>query len=244
MFTGTHKTSMLINQNSIVTNGLINHLDASNINSYPTSGTLWSDLSTVKNNGTLTNGPTYSTNGRGSIVFDGSNDHIVFGSNPSVTNQITIEVWVNLDLPTTNNYRIIIGRESSYRMIYLDPNQYSVNYIQWVCATTNNGWYTAGTTTEAILPYSTFFGFHQIVGTYDGSRIRLYHDGALQVTSSSNISGNVLTNGTYWIGRTTVTGGLVDYFKGSMSIHRIYNRALSATEILRNFNSQKGRFGL
>lgn len=228
----------------IITDGLVCCLDAGSTKSYPGSGTAWSDLSTVANNGTLTNGPTYSTNGLGSIVFDGSNDHIVFGSNPSVTNQITIEVWVNLDLPTTNNYRIIVGRESSYRMIYLDPNQYSVNYIQWVCATANNGWYTTGTTTEATLPYSTFFGFHQIVGTYDGSRLRLYHDGALQATSSSNISGNVLTNGTYWIGRTTVTGGLVDYFKGSMSIHRIYNKALSASEVLQNYNTQKGRFGL
>ena len=182
--------------------------------------------------------------GPGGLVFDGTNDHVAFASNPVVTNQITVEYWASLDLPTSGNYRIISGRENSYRMLYVDPNLYNINYLSWVCATVNNGWYTTGTEVAAVLPYSTFFGTHQIVGTYDGSRLRLYHDGALQATSSSNISGNILNNGTYWIGRTIVTGGSVDFYKGNLSIHRIYNRALSDTEILKNYNETKSRYGL
>jgi hypothetical protein len=52
------------------------YLDAGNASSYPGSGTAWTDLSGNSRNGTLTNGPTYSSDNGGSIVFDGSNDFV------------------------------------------------------------------------------------------------------------------------------------------------------------------------
>lgn len=64
----------------IVKNGLIFNLDAADRNSYPGSGTTWSDISGNGNNGTLTNGPTFSSDNGGVIVLDGSNDYIANGS--------------------------------------------------------------------------------------------------------------------------------------------------------------------
>ena len=58
----------------IVTSGLVLALDAADRNSYPGSGTTWTDLSGNANNGTLTNGPTFNSANGGSIVFDGTND--------------------------------------------------------------------------------------------------------------------------------------------------------------------------
>lgn len=57
---------------SIVRDGLLLHLDAANVKSYPGSGTTWNDLSGKGSNGILVNGPVYSSNGKGSITLDGT----------------------------------------------------------------------------------------------------------------------------------------------------------------------------
>jgi len=60
----------------IVTDGLVLALDAANVKSYPGSGTTWRDLSGNDGNGTLTAGPTFSTDNGGVISFDGSDDAV------------------------------------------------------------------------------------------------------------------------------------------------------------------------
>ncbi|MDB4437580.1 cadherin domain-containing protein, partial [Flavobacteriaceae bacterium] len=99
---------------NIVTSGLVLYLDAANQNSYSGSGTKWSDLSGNENNGTL-DGATYSSNGGGSISFDGSNDDVTIQDDNTldITNDITISYslepnWGNhspfIAKGTTNNY--------------------------------------------------------------------------------------------------------------------------------------------
>ena len=222
----------------VVTDGLVLALDAADRNSYPGSGTTWTDLSTSSRNGTLTNGPTYSSANGGSIVFDGSNDYINFNSNPSLTNQITVEVWVNLNSTTPNGNGNILGRENagggSYRLLYFSTG------FQWVCATVNNGWYTTGTHVSASV--SATSGIYQVVGTYDGSNNRIYVNGTL-ITTGSSISGNIRTDGTsYYLFRSEA--GNVDYGKGSLYAHRFYNRALTASEVSQNFQALRSRFGI
>ena len=72
--------------------GLVLALDAADRNSYPGSGTTWTDLSGNGNNGTLTNGPTYNSGNLGSLVFDGSNDQVNL-SLFSITNNFSVELW-------------------------------------------------------------------------------------------------------------------------------------------------------
>ena len=216
-------------------NGLVLALDAGNTKSYPGSGTTWFDLSGRGNNGTLTLGPTYSSSNGGSIVFDGVDDYVSFTSNPSLTNQITVDVWVKMSDPQgVNASGLILGRESSYRMLY------SGSAIDWVCATTNNAWYTTGTAVSAgsVTPFTSILN---IVGTYDGANNRIYINGTLRTTGSS-ISGDILTNGTYYLMRTTA--GNVDYGQGTVYSHKLYNRALTSAEIQQNYIATKSRFGL
>lgn len=217
----------------IVTNGLVLHLDAGNPASYPGTGTTWTDLSGNNNNGTLVNGVGYNSTNGGSLVFDGVNDNITFTSNPLLANQITAEVWVNLNSTTPNGTAWILGREGSYRLIY------SSGSLSWVCSTVNNGWYTTGTNISTSI--SSTSGIYHVVGTYNGANIQIYVNGALRTTGSS-ISGNILTNGSYNLFRSDA--GNVDYGKGNLYAHRIYNRALTAQEIQQNFNALRGRFGL
>ncbi len=223
----------------IVTDGLILNLDAGNPSSYPGSGTTWTDLSESGNNGTLTNGPTFSSDNDGSISFDGTNDFISL-SNPSLTNQITIEVFIKIDTsnivtPFVASY--VLGRENSYRMLA------SRTGFSWICATTNNSWYTTGTAIGVTTNVNNIW--NHFVGTYDSTKNSLYVNGSLAVTGST-ISGNIATAAdNFGLMNTHPTAASnVTSCKGLAAIFRIYNRALSASEILRNYNAQKGRFGL
>ena len=66
---------------NIVRNGLVLCLDAASKRSYPGSGTTWTDLSGLNNNGTLTNGPTFSNANGGILTFNGTSQHISGSSN-------------------------------------------------------------------------------------------------------------------------------------------------------------------
>ena len=81
----------------IVTNGLVLSLDAADRNSYPGSGTTWRDMSGNGNNGTLTNGPTFSSANGGSIVFDGTNDYATTNYIPLFVNDFCISFWVKFN---------------------------------------------------------------------------------------------------------------------------------------------------
>jgi hypothetical protein len=218
----------------IVSNGLVLHLDAGNASSYPGTGTTWFDLSGNNNNGTLVNGVRFDNGNGGSLSFDGVDDYVSFAYNPSLTTQVTVEIWMILRSTSPNGTAWIAGRELSYRILY------SSNGFVWVCATQNNPWYTAGTAISAgsINPYTQIY---QVVGTYNGANNGLYVNGALKTTGTT-ISGDILTAGNYDLIRSGA--GNVAYGKGDIYLHRIYNRALTPQEIQQNFNATRGRFGL
>lgn len=220
----------------VVQSGLIINLDAGNPLSYPGTGILWTDLTGNGNNGTLVGGPTFNSANGGSVVFDGINDNVTFPSTISLTNKITVEVWVNLN-STNRNTGWILGREGSYRLIYtsstLNPT------FQWVCATTSNSWYSGPTVVTATgTPINNIY---QVVGTYDGSRNRIYVNGVL-ITTGGPLSGNILNNNAYNLFKSGATN--VDYGKGKLYLHRFYNKALSEKEVSQNFYATKERFGL
>ena len=216
---------------TIVQSGLILNLEAGNINSYPRTGTLWRDLSGNNNNGTLVNVPTFDSANGGSIVFDGTNEYVSFSSNISLTNKITVEVWINLNTTTSQNSGWILGREGSYRLIYTS------NSFTWVCSTLNNDWYTNGTSVSSASLVTS--GMYQVVGTYDGTHNKIYVNGVL-INTGVPISGNIKNIGTYNLFKTDASN--VDYGKGKLHLHRFYNVALSEQEILQNYNATKGRF--
>ena len=87
----------------IVTDGLVAYLDAGNQNSYPGTGTSWTDISRINNTTSLINGPTFDSAYGGSIVFDGVNDYAALhnaftGITP--TNNFTMDIWFR---PTTTH---------------------------------------------------------------------------------------------------------------------------------------------
>jgi len=220
----------------IVTDGLVLCLDAANKRSYPGTGTTWSDLAGA-NDGTLTNGPTFDSDNGGSIVFDGSNDYVNFGTH-AIPSTITVEFWVSLDAITgVHTSSFLAGHENSI------GGSYRINYsnsgISWVCCTTNNSWYSTGTNVNSS-SLSTSSKIYHVVGTYDGSNNKIYIDGALNATGA-NISGNIRSvAGNYTLSKPSAVN--LNYFKGKIYSNRRYNRALTADEVRRNYEATKGRY--
>jgi hypothetical protein len=219
----------------VVVEGLVLALDAANTKSYPGSGTTWTDLSGNGNNGTLTNGPTYSSANGGSIVFDGVNDYVTLSSSQIApgTGAFTWNFWIKLNDLTT--YSIIFsgtGSNSDYGVILANyPVGYGLAYYA-------NGLQIIDSPRSfASWCYVTFVGN----GGADGSRnVKLYGN-TIQVGSTYNINYN-FTSTTPIIGANH--SSFAELMRGNVSNVSYYNRALTAAEVSQNYNALKSRFGL
>jgi len=220
---------MGIDYNSIiVTDGLLLYLDAANTRSYSGSGITVYDLSGLGNTSILINGPTYDSSNLGSIVLDGTNDYINVNSLANIlpyTAYTKIAYFYVTNSSTSNN--IISGGFSGAHAFWLQ----GVNRLY---AGHNGAWSTV--TGNTLLSNNTwYFG----ACTYSNSTgWKLYLNGREDGTSANTttFTGNQeIVIGAYASGNN---------FTGRISNVQIYNRALSATEILQNYNATKRRYGL
>jgi len=228
----------------IITDGLVLYLDAANTRSYPGSGTTWSDLSRGGNTGTLTNGPTFNSGNGGSIVFDGSNDYVVTSNNININsnNSRSIDIWFQVSNSTSRHVLCSWGGFSTNGLCNLEINQIigaSTNYPYFVGF--DNDAYVAQT-----IPVNTWTN---LTLTYNGGNINsinginLYINGILKTSLFPNGNTTLNTpNSKVYLGYEGANNR--NPMNGRISICKIYNRALSATEIRQNYNATKTRFGL
>lgn len=231
----------------IVTDGLVLALDAASPRSYPGSGTTLFDLSGNGNEGTLTSGPTFSTQNKGAIQVDGSENIAITG------------------MPTTNNYTLCIWS------LNLGPTAFaSVGHRTYAC--TDNfrlQWDDTSSTTIARGPFVDFVSsagnlvpsnftsqspsdifnkWNLASMTSDGSTTTIYFN---NIQGATTTSARVFsTDGAMTIGTDNLSG-----IGGSDNFNRdggncffgpvyVYNRALTANEITQNYNTLKPRFEL
>jgi hypothetical protein len=220
---------------TIVTNGLVLSLDTADNNSYPGSGTTWKDLSGNGNNGILIDGPTYNSSNGGSILFDGSNDYVNCSGTTTNVSLGSIEVWTKIATLGDAAARVMVGRTNTAAGTFNILKSIDDKII-FRFRITNDTQYEAISNNVATTQWSHY------VGTYNGTIGLIYVNTQLQTTQVS-VSGVLNTSGTliFNIGRNTNGSA---YFNGNISIVKIYNRALSASEVLQNYNAQKSRFGL
>jgi hypothetical protein len=217
---------------NISENGLIFSLDAADRTSYPGTGTAWNDL-VGNNNGTLTNGPTFNSGNKGSIVFDGVDDYVEV-PNFNIANTITVDVWVKKTSGNSwqgwlGNWNTT-GNGDSWLLTQNDSNRASF-YIMHTDTVGDNIVDTSGTIIENV--------WYNYTGIFTNSTLSLYKNGSL-VNSKSTLQNTIYQNSLkIWYGRFSTF-----YLNGQLSNGKVYNRALSATEIAQNFNNTKSRFGL
>jgi len=219
----------------VVQSGLVLNLDAGVSSSYPGSGDTWTDLSGLGNTGELVNSPIYNSSNFGYFQFV-TDDYARIQNNTALDTQTpTVEVWVKTNTTYQLGFWFEKGNVNTQYSLFQEQDG-----IQW--RQNIGGTYTSLTTTTAT--YMNTSNWYQVVGTYTSGSRRLYING-VQVNSDTQ-SGTIATNsGGMSIG---VFGGYSGargyYYDGNLAVCRVYNRALTASEISQNFNATKSRFGL
>jgi len=219
----------------IVEDGLVLCLDAGNAKSYLGSGTTWTDLSGQGNNGTLENGVGYNSSNGGFLSFDGSNDYAVVNSSFQVSTSVTysFEVWIYKTSTATNAAAMLIsgGFGGDKDGIMIQSELYSGNSSTIIHIKSGNGDVNA-----------------------------VYYNGVSQVLTEESTGTDANFNLNEWI-HIAVTGITVDStdgaahhigqnnndtnkFIGRISNLKVYDRALTASEVQQNYNATRSRYGV
>lgn len=149
---------------SIVSNGLITHLDAGNINSYSGIGDKWLDLSGNNNDAQLFNGVSYSNSNGGSFKFDGEDDaSIVNLASDKTFTDISYSAWVKTEVEA-DSYRTIIDFDGNNTLLMATYDGEFMSY---------NPYFESGYTLEP----NTWY--HLSMTYSDGNEIALYINGTL-----------------------------------------------------------------
>ena len=223
----------------IVEDGLVLCLDAANRRSYPRTGTVWTDLTANKNNGTLTNmnGSNFSTDGGGSLTFDGTNENVQEAGSASnllhELSSLTISFWANVSAYQANGTiaeRFITSSSdathphSNWEIgLYNDNKNLVFRTDNEITEASNsssislNRWYN--------IVYLLSGGYGKFIVNNEELANQTNDAISIQMTKTWKIGGLATRN-----------------FNGKMAIVSFYNRALSASEVQQNYNATKWRF--
>ena len=220
----------------IITNGLVLSLDAGNTKSYPGSGTTWYDKSGNGYNGILTNGPTFSSNNNGGIVFDGVDDYVSCTSldTTSLTTEATLVAWLKCTSSNPLAAQTGLFGFSGFGLNTHYPWQDGLAYFGTFRAARINS--ITLSNINRTLPHMV------TVTTKAGDLWKLYQNTTL-VTSTAAESTVSIHTGYKNIG-ISYTASSPYFFSGNFYNFAIYNRALTSQEIQQNYNSTKTRYGL
>ena len=223
-------------QPSIVTSGLVAYYDAANRKSYISGSKNWLDLTGTSVTGSLKSTLSFSSSYQGGIVYNGSTTYIDLKSADIITstNAFTVDCWYN---------RVPASVASPVRLFGNAGSGYTGDYL----AISTNG-VSIGSSLSISTLIEPSSGLHCVSVTRNVNDVIMYRDGTslLTGTISGKTGGNIQVGANFRIGSATNSSGGVGtlVFNGQMFILRIYNRALSSTEVLTNYNATRARFGL
>ena len=217
----------------IVRDGLVLCLDAANPRSYPKSGTTWSDLA-GGNNGILENGPTFDSSNAGNIVFDGSDDRVDLPSSIVTSFPLSICAWTRST--GSSSMRVVAISDDNTSNTRLAISFFGGGLYYIIKGGTGTAVNSMG---KASVNDNTW---HYIVGTSSSSSDhKFYFDGSLEASSTTNITNiDGLSHGRVGCERTSSTER--QFLDGDVSIVKIYNKVLDASEVLQNYLATKGRY--
>lgn len=214
----------------VATNGLVLYLDAANRKSYPGTGITWTDLLHNGVNGTLTNGPTFTSTNGGAIVFDGVDDYVIV-TPPTTYSEYTVQFfckWISsvgvserlFGCDAFGTYTIFNPYDVGFHYNPLGGSPPSVTLASGV----NIGF---GTWCQVAVTVSTLL-----------SNVVIYINGIARNSWSTLPAANLSAN--IFIGKQNTLYGANCQFAN----FQLYNRAITAAEVTQNFNALRTRFGI
>jgi hypothetical protein len=258
----------------IVTDGLVLALDAGNTKSYTSGSTTWYDKSGNARNGTLTNGPTFSSANGGSIVFDGTNDYLEIPTRN-----------INLEFQPTSGYSCMVFYKSTAtsttngalisNMVSSPPYQgwdlwFNTSISNTIAMHLISSWGGNAIKVAVDYNYTTYSNQWLCFGyTYDGScptttqgtlnSVDFYLNGQLYTSGKRlgestagfgdgfNTSSETTTYNTsqrFRVASRWLSGTYSAGCPATIGTILVYNRKLPSSGMLQNYNALKGRFGL
>jgi len=194
------------------------------------SGITANDSSRYRNTGTLIGGPIWSDKG---IKFDGVDDYVDAGNAASlnITNAITVSTWVKPKMSAGLFQHIVSKFGDTNQNGYLLQYQASDQKIYFVLR--NIAVYNVGTNS------AVSENWYHVVGVFDGTNLNIYLNGIKQAATTTGSIGNhsAIPLKIGMMGESNINP-----FNGSINEVRIYNRALSAAEIKRNYEATKHNY--
>ena len=222
--------SLIFSPKPVIDDTLLLYLDAANTKSYDRVSTTWADLSRNRKDGTLTNGPTFSPENKGTILMDVVDDYVALGSPVTVSagSDFTLSLFVKPTFAATNPG--ILQDTVSNTILYFTSTTLFPR-VTW-CGTEilapSSGW---SATSERWA--------HYVFVVRSASNVQFYENATLQHEASHAVSTTAIS--IPHLGYQLSTAYKVAGNWGSV---QMYRRALSADEIRRNFNALGGRLGL
>ena len=252
-----------IEENTIVTDGLIFYVDAGRQESWDQGNQLglttsyWRDLSGNDYSVKVTTLPSYSASNGGSLLFDASSAHrLEIASNPgplNPANTLTVEVWAKYIGPQpSGTVSFICGRgDTAYNGYWIgiaggDATNPVINF--------HVGKNNPDRVTRSIWT-STNNTIYHWVGTFDGEDAVGYENGVVVDSTGEDYSpefgsnkmqgGEIDSSDThnFVIGNIGSSSNANRYWDGNIYEIRIYDKALTAAEVLQNYNATKSRYG-
>jgi hypothetical protein len=227
-----------MSHNCIVTDGLQLILDAGDSESYSGSGSTWYDLSANNYDATLVNETSYNSADKGYFVFDGDNDYIDVNAILSYES-FSVGAFFRTSYA---GIKMIISKETTagtpwtYR-IWLSGGQIVADIAQ------------GGTQQSLTSPLTSYNDgeWHHVMFTRDDNNWKLYVDGYEVNSRVDPFTGSIVDSQELWIGRSAFTGGSPtgSYpYAGDISVVMVYNKVLTGSEILTNYNCLLSRFAV
>ena len=224
----------------VVSDGLIFSADAANHKSYPGNGTTWYDLTPNNYNATLV-GPTFTNENSGGFGFDGTNDYVELGQVPTTVLSSFTWQFIFKPISFTNGVRLITTRGDVGKGFWLNIN--SSKIAQVTLGTVVGGDYDFNNSISYLNTNNIYFLNFVISNT----TAQLYINGTLiQTRTISSTRTQSLTN--RWVNGVflEIDGDLRPLTYSTQTLYSLsyYNRALSSSEVLQNYEALKPRFGL
>jgi hypothetical protein len=233
----TLRMGLLVKPNTSTSDNLVLHYNPSMTESYSGTGTSLIDLSGNGLNGTMSN-LSYSNP---AFTFNGTNSQVSIPDNTALepgTGSWTIEVWFK-NAGTTGT---VIGKYNN------GGNSANISYALRIAGSNAiRADFSNGTTAQTTDNYTfTANNWVQMVYVWDktNNNIYTYSNGVLKQTKAISITGGILNASTNLFLGSYNGGEYAQYFNGQMGIVRLYKKALTATEVLANYNTNKATYGL
>lgn len=224
---------------NLILTGLVLRYEIADSVSYPGSGITVTDLQ-GNSNATLVNGPTYSSDGY--LTFDGANDYLLTSTSLAAkvtTDVTTISMWA---YPMDNGVLL-----SEIGQATINTGWHNAQ-MEMVAGTMKFGmWSASGLQTITSTIPTPLNAWYNLVIVYNGVNLTAYVN-AVSAGSITFSRLNPVENGNslhYGIAATDSTSmGDGTYANMRLGQFLVYNRALTESEVLQNFNVTKGRYGL